>query len=123
MVTRNDPALGLYNGDVGITLEDPAMAGRLRVFFPQGERIRAVLPGRLTDVETVFAMTVHKSQGSEFDHVLFVLPDRPNPILTKELVYTGITRARSRVTLMSAYPQALESAIARRVLRASGLQL
>ncbi|MHB0776620.1 exodeoxyribonuclease V subunit alpha [Halomonas sp. WWR20] len=122
MVTRNDPGLGLYNGDVGITLADPTMAGRLRVFFAQGERVRAVLPGRLTDVETVFAMTVHKSQGSEFEHVLFVLPDRPNPILTKELAYTGVTRAKSRVTLMSSYPRALESAIAKRVIRASGLR-
>ncbi|GAB2795543.1 exodeoxyribonuclease V subunit alpha [Halomonas shantousis] len=121
MVTRNDPALGLYNGDIGLTLADPAMDGRLRVFFPQSERLRAVLPGRLADVETVFAMTVHKSQGSEFDHVLFVLPDRPNPILTRELAYTGVTRAKSRVTLMSAYPRALESAVAKRVLRASGL--
>lgn len=125
MVTRNDPQLGLYNGDIGITLPDPQAGGRLRVFFEQGgeaRRARAVLPGRLNDVETVYAMTVHKSQGSEFDHVLFVLPDRPNPILTKELVYTGVTRAKTRCELMSAFAGALEHAVRRHVWRASGIR-
>ncbi|WP_262927291.1 exodeoxyribonuclease V subunit alpha [Phytohalomonas tamaricis] len=130
MVTRNDPQLGLYNGDIGITLSDPQAGGRLRVFFEQsddtspgvGRRTRAVLPGRLNDVETVFAMTVHKSQGSEFDHVLFVLPDRPNPILTKELVYTGVTRAKTRCDLMSAFDGALGHAVQRHVWRASGIR-
>lgn len=147
MVTSNDRALGLYNGDVGITLPDPAAGGRLRVFFPieeeaddllpsgaQGEisavdktafhrGTRAVLPSRLESVETVFAMTVHKSQGSEFRHVLFVLPEGANPILTRELVYTGITRAKSRVTLAGTRRETLEGAIERRVVRASGLVL
>lgn len=139
MVTRNDRALGLYNGDVGITLPDPAAGGRLRVFFPIEEEtageasalevpsfhrgVRAVLPSRLEAVETVFAMTVHKSQGSEFRHVLFVLPEGANPILTRELVYTGITRAKSRVTLAGTRRETLEGAIERRVVRASGLVL
>ncbi|WP_303569424.1 exodeoxyribonuclease V subunit alpha [Cobetia amphilecti] len=143
MVTRNDRALGLYNGDVGITLPDPAAGGRLRVFFPVEEEatsdaerdgqdtdiqrfhrgVRAVLPSRLEAVETVFAMTVHKSQGSEFRHVLFVLPEGANPILTRELVYTGITRAKSRVTLAGTRRETLEGAIERRVVRASGLVL
>ncbi|MDH2292538.1 exodeoxyribonuclease V subunit alpha [Cobetia sp. 10Alg 146] len=143
MVTRNDRALGLYNGDVGITLSDPAAGGRLRVFFPVEEEVssdaerdgqdteiqrfhrgvRAVLPSRLEAVETVFAMTVHKSQGSEFRHVVFVLPEGANPILTRELVYTGITRAKSRVTLAGTRRETLEGAIERRVVRASGLVL
>ena len=143
MVTRNDRALGLYNGDVGITLPDPAAGGRLRVFFPVEEEVssdaerdgqdteiqrfhrgvRAVLPSRLEAVETVFAMTVHKSQGSEFRHVVFVLPEGANPILTRELVYTGITRAKSRVTLAGTRRETLEGAIERRVVRASGLVL
>ncbi|AOM02294.1 MULTISPECIES: exodeoxyribonuclease V subunit alpha [Cobetia] len=143
MVTRNDRALGLYNGDVGITLPDPAAGGRLRVFFPVEEEVssdaerdgqdteiqrfhrgvRTVLPSRLEAVETVFAMTVHKSQGSEFRHVVFVLPEGANPILTRELVYTGITRAKSRVTLAGTRRETLEGAIERRVVRASGLVL
>jgi len=70
------------------------------VAFPDGRGgIRWVPPSRLQAVETVFAMTVHKSQGSEFDHVTLVLPEHPSPMLTRELVYTAITRARQRFTL------------------------
>ncbi len=74
-----------------------------RVAFPAGDgsgRIKWVLPSRLQAVETVFAMTVHKSQGSEFTHTALVLPDAPNPILTRELVYAGITRAKNWFTLV-----------------------
>ncbi|WP_456269896.1 exodeoxyribonuclease V subunit alpha [Kushneria sp. AK178] len=130
MVTRNDPQLGLYNGDIGIAMVMPAddarhdgASGRLRVFFPHpsGEGVRAVLPGRLGGVETAFAMTVHKSQGSEFDRVLLVLPDRPNPIMTRELVYTGITRARSHCLIMTAFAGAIENAALKQTWRASGV--
>lgn len=132
MVTRNDPQLGLYNGDIGIAMfvtpgeENNAGADtsrRLRVFFPHasGQGTRAVLPGRLGGVETAFAMTVHKSQGSEFERVLLVLPERPNPIMTRELVYTGITRARKHCLIMTTFAQALESAAQRRTWRASGI--
>jgi exodeoxyribonuclease V alpha subunit len=104
MVTRNDYALGLMNGDVGVTLEGPARdtePATLRVAFPDGRGgIRWVPVSRLQAVETVFAMTVHKSQGSEFDHVALVLPAHASPILTRELVYTAITRARQRFTLV-----------------------
>jgi exodeoxyribonuclease V alpha subunit len=100
MVTRNDYGLGLMNGDVGITLALPqpaasAPAGAARGLRGQRRQrgIRWVLPSRLQAVETVFAMTVHKSQGSEFAHAALVLPDRMQPVLTRELVYTGITRA------------------------------
>ena len=128
MVTRNDYGLGLMNGDIGITLDVPTDTGDawvLKVAFPssqaQGE-IKWVLPSRLQQVQTVYALTVHKSQGSEFNHVVLVLPETPNPILTRELLYTGITRARNQFTLFATGPSAiLHNAIQRQVLRTSGL--
>ena len=128
LVTRNDYGLGLMNGDIGITLALPG-AGQgtldLRVAFPAGndsQGIKWVLPSRLQAVETVFALTVHKSQGSEFTHVAMVLPDALNPILTRELIYTGLTRAKNWLTLAHAGSvKILEQAITRRVLRMSGL--
>jgi len=123
MVTHNDPQLGLYNGDLGLTLTDEA--GRLRVCFPQGDGVRQVLPSRLDAAVTAFAMTVHKSQGSEFEHVLFALPAGANPIVTRELIYTGITRARSRLTLALAQggsdERMLRDAVARQVVRDSAI--
>ena len=94
----------------------------LRVAFPDGQGgVRWVLPARLDAVETVFAMTVHKSQGSEFDHVALVLPDRPVAVLTRELLYTGMTRAKTRLTLVVPQAQVLWHAVAARVLRSGGL--
>ncbi|TSH98188.1 exodeoxyribonuclease V subunit alpha [Verticiella sediminum] len=128
LVTRNDYGLGLMNGDIGITLAVPGAAHAppaLRVAFPGGaggDAVRWVLPSRLQDVETVYALTVHKSQGSEFDHTAFALPEQPNPILTRELVYTAITRARRHFTLLESGPRHLLGfAVERRVVRASGL--
>jgi len=132
LVTRNDYGLGLMNGDIGITLALPQPSGEgnahqgpaLRVAFPAGDgsgRIKWVLPSRLQAVETVFAMTVHKSQGSEFTHTALLLPDTPNPILTRELVYTGITRARHWLTLVETGRGQLLDAVERRVMRVSGL--
>ncbi|MDB5752297.1 MAG: exodeoxyribonuclease subunit alpha, partial [Ramlibacter sp.] len=122
MVTRNDYALGLMNGDVGITLLLPAETGwMLRVAFATADGIRWVLPSRLQAVETVFAMTVHKSQGSEFTHAALLLPDRMSRVLTRELVYTGVTRARRWFTLASADAGVLEAAVERRVKRTGGL--
>ncbi|MFL9911413.1 exodeoxyribonuclease V subunit alpha [Paraburkholderia sp. RL17-337-BIB-A] len=127
LVTRNDYELGLMNGDIGITLALPVADGAwsLRVAFAAGDgshRIKWVLPSRLQAVETVFALTVHKSQGSEFTHAALVLPEAPSPVLTRELVYTGITRARSFLTIASAGGQSIvEQAVQTRVLRASGL--
>lgn len=118
MVTRNDPNLQLMNGDVGLCLPT---ANGLRVAFAQAGQIRWVLPSRLDAVETVWAMTVHKSQGSEFAHVLLVLPDTPSPVLTRELIYTGLTRAKTRLTLMLASQSVLLQATATRVLRSGGL--
>lgn len=119
LITRNDHSLGLNNGDIGITLPDDA--GRLRVAFEMPDRsIRTFLPSRLPEHETVFAMTIHKSQGSEFDHTVMVLPDQAGPVLTRELVYTGITRAKKQLDLFACQP-ILEQAICRATVRDSGL--
>ncbi|NIG18635.1 exodeoxyribonuclease V subunit alpha [Pantoea sp. Al-1710] len=100
MVTRNDSALGLFNGDIGITLFDDE--GLLKVFFPLPDgSIKAVQPSRLPAHDTAWSMTVHKSQGSEFDHTALVMPAQFLPVLTRELIYTAITRARKQLTLYS----------------------
>jgi len=126
LVVRNDYSLGLMNGDIGIVLSvinerDSGNRG-LRVVFPMADgSLKRVLPSRLGDVATVYAMTVHKSQGSEFDHTALVLPDTMSPLLTRELVYTGITRARSWFTMVSSPGNILEAAVSQRTHRASGL--
>lgn len=133
LVTRNDYSLGLMNGDIGIALrlpEPPESPGApvrevLRVVFPRNDgsgTLRHILPSRLSAVETVFAMTVHKSQGSEFAHCALILPDSLNPVLTKELVYTGITRARHWFSLIESRAGIFEQAVQRRVERRSGLR-
>jgi exodeoxyribonuclease V alpha subunit len=120
MVTRNDYALELMNGDIGLCLPDAK--GVLRVAFPAVDGgVRWIMPSRLDSVETVFAMTVHKSQGSEFAHVLLVIPAVESPVLTRELVYTGLTRARQRLTVWAPQLGVLWNACARRVLRSGGL--
>jgi len=119
MVTRNDYHLQLMNGDVGQCLPT---ANGLRVAFPDGKGgVRWVLPSRLDAVETVWAMTVHKSQGSEYGHVLLVLPERDAPVLTRELLYTGVTRAKSRLSWWAPNPSVLFNAVAQRVTRSGGL--
>lgn len=122
MVTRNDYGIGVFNGDIGLTLPDPARPGSLRVWFLEGEAVRSVLATRLRHVETAFAMTVHKSQGSEFRHTVLVLPQDRGGIIARELVYTGITRASEEFTLVSPGGATLADAIARRTQRASGLR-
>lgn len=136
MVTRNDPSLRLANGEIGITLpyvdpESPQGQPTLRVAFlneitEKGESpIRWIAPGRLTAFETAFALTVHKAQGSEFDHSVLVLPATPNAVLTRELIYTAITRARYRFTLVTAATDTtfnvLRQGITRRVQRSGQL--
>ena len=128
LVTRNDYSLNLMNGDIGIALWVPGPDGALalRVAFPRNDGsggVRFVMPSRLVEVETVFAMTVHKSQGSEFSHTALVLPDVLNPVLTKELLYTAITRAREWFTLAETHPGVFEGAVGRNVQRTSGLAL
>ncbi|MYM34698.1 exodeoxyribonuclease V subunit alpha [Duganella sp. FT94W] len=122
MVTRNDYATGVFNGDIGLTLPDPARAGALRVYFSEGDTVRSVLVTRLRNVETAFAMTVHKSQGSEFSHTAMVLPKDGGGMLARELIYTGITRAREHFTLLTPNGQVLLDAIGQRTQRASGLR-
>ena len=126
MITRNDHGLGLYNGDIGIAMLDPEpdpQTGehRLRVYFdmPDGS-IRGVLPSRIPEHETVYAMTIHKSQGSEFADTLMVLPAEFSPILTKELVYTGVTRAKEKLYLF-AQQEIINRSVRLRTERASGL--
>lgn len=121
MVTRNDPALGVFNGDIGVVLKPPG-AGPLRAYFLDGAELRSVSVGRLADVETAFALTVHKSQGSEFAHVVLVLPPEDSAVLTRELVYTGITRAKSAFTLVTKHASGLALASGRLTRRLSGLR-
>lgn len=119
MVIRNDHSLGLYNGDIGVVMIDPD--GRLRVYFDSSDGLKAVLPSRMPEHETAYAMTVHKSQGSEFDHTFLILPDRLSPVLTRELIYTGVTRAKSQLSLMYD-AQVLKASVTQRVQRFSGLK-
>jgi exodeoxyribonuclease V alpha subunit len=119
MVTRNDAQLGVFNGDVGVVL--PNTEGKPKVWFLDGEALRSVSVMRLAQVETAFVMTVHKSQGSEFEHTALVLPPGGAEVLSRELVYTGITRAREHFTLVEADAGLLEAAIQRPSVRASGL--
>ncbi|MGZ8067728.1 exodeoxyribonuclease V subunit alpha [Aeromonas salmonicida] len=119
MVVRNDHGVGLYNGDMGLCLPDET--GRLKVWFEQPDgSLRALLPSRLPPHETVYAMTIHKSQGSEFAHTVLVLPDSPSPLLTRELVYTGITRAKARLDLYGDRAL-LAQAVRKKTERYSGL--
>lgn len=119
MVVRNDHGVGLYNGDMGLCLPDET--GRLKVWFEQPDgTLRALLPSRLPPHETVYAMTIHKSQGSEFAHTVLVLPDSPSPLLTRELVYTGITRAKARLDLYGDRAL-LAQAVRKKTERYSGL--
>lgn len=119
MVTRNDYALGLFNGDIGIAL--PGAGGALRVYFRTGDgSLRAVSPAALPPHDTAFALTVHKSQGSEFEHAVLMLPSTFSRVLSRELVYTAITRARERVEVIGARA-VLAQAIATPTQRDSGL--
>lgn len=100
LIRRNDYNLRLFNGDIGIVLPDAESGGELRAFFAaENGGVRALAPARLPEHETAFAMTVHKSQGSEFQRVLVVLPPRDVPVLSRELLYTAVTRAREHVEL------------------------
>jgi exodeoxyribonuclease V alpha subunit len=121
LITQNDYQLRLYNGDIGILLPDPTNGSLLAWFVGEDGGIRRVPPARLPEYEPAFVMTVHKSQGSEFDNVLLILPDKESPVLTRELIYTGLTRARSRVEVWF-QESVLRAAIARTIQRGSGLR-
>jgi exodeoxyribonuclease V alpha subunit len=118
LVTRNDAATRLFNGDVGIAL--PGVGGALQVFFQDETGFRALPPARLPPHQDAFALTVHRAQGSELDETLLVLPAAPGPVLSRELLYTGLTRARRRVTLAGS-AAVVESALRSPTRRHSGL--
>ncbi|RLB43262.1 MAG: exodeoxyribonuclease V subunit alpha [Deltaproteobacteria bacterium] len=122
LITRNDYTLGIYNGDIGIVATGKEASGRQAVLFrnPDGS-FREIHPSRLPEFEIAYAMSIHKAQGSEFDEVMIILPDTDVPILTRELIYTAVTRARRRVTLW-ARPEILRAAVSRRIHRYSGLR-
>ncbi len=121
MISRNDSPLGLFNGDIGIILADEENALRAYFQFPDGT-IRGIQPNRLPLHETAYVMTVHKSQGSEFAHTAFVLPTVYSPVITRELVYTAITRAKKELSLYGC-PKTLRRAIEMPIKRRSGLTL
>ncbi|MFZ6864737.1 exodeoxyribonuclease V subunit alpha [Undibacterium sp. Ji67W] len=121
MVTRNDYNVGVFNGDIGLALPDVDSNKPIRVYFLDGDNLRSILASRLRYVETAYAMTVHKSQGSEFAHTVLVLPQDMSPVLTRELVYTGITRARTHFSLVTPVNLVWQKALSVRTRRASGL--
>ncbi len=119
LVTRNDPLARIANGDVGLILPDAN--GALQVVFRRTDgTLHRISPARLGAWETAFAMTIHKTQGSEFDKVLLVLPPEDSPLLTRNLLYTGVTRARRRLHIIGT-PEIWAKALARRQTRTSGL--
>lgn len=120
IITRNDYTLGLFNGDIGLLAHEPQHGG-LHACFPQPGGVRRLSPARLPPHESVFAMTVHKSQGSEFEEVVLVLPPQPHPLVTRELLYTGITRARERLVLETG-EMTLAAAVGQPTERPSGLR-
>jgi exodeoxyribonuclease V alpha subunit len=123
LITRNDYNLGLFNGDIGIAWPNPdGNSQQLLVFFPTPDgRVKSYAPHRLPEHETVFAMTVHKSQGSEFDEVILLLPAKDYPVLTRELIYTGLTRARHRFSVWTK-ASVFKNAIIQKIDRTSGLR-
>jgi exodeoxyribonuclease V alpha subunit len=118
LVTKNDYELGLYNGDVGVVVA--AGSGRPTAAFERSGEIVSFTPTRLDAVETVYAMTIHKSQGSQFDCATVLLPDPSSRVLSRELLYTAVTRARNRLVLVGT-EEMVRAAVGRPVARASGL--
>ena len=119
IVTANDYSLGVYNGDTGVAVVSPE--GGIAVAFDSGTHpARLVRPYRLANLETAYAMTVHKSQGSEFEAVTVILPPSSSRLLTRELLYTAVTRARSALSVVGS-EEAIRVGLRRRVARASGL--
>ena len=123
LITRNDYRMELFNGDVGITMTAPDSKSKELVVYFQGVdgEPRGFHPNRLPEHETAYAMTVHKSQGSEFDTVLLILPNRDSPVLTRELLYTGITRARKNISIWGT-EGIIKTTISRKIERTSGLK-
>ena len=123
LITRNDYNLELFNGDIGITMPEPDSKSKdLYVYFSGvSGKLRRFLPQRLPEHETAYAMTVHKSQGSEFETVLLILPNQDYPVLTRELLYTGITRAKNHISIWGR-EGIIKTTILRKINRNSGLK-
>jgi exodeoxyribonuclease V alpha subunit len=123
LITRNDYNLELFNGDIGITLPGPDSKSKdLYVYFSGvSGKLRRFLPHRLPEHETAYAMTVHKSQGSEFNEILLILPNQDYPVLTRELLYTGITRAKNHISIWGR-EEIIKITILRKIDRNSGLK-
>src|SRR5205085_7894846 len=118
LITRNDAALRLYNGDTGVVV---AAGDGVAAAFARGGEVVTVRPGRLEAVESVYAMTIHKSQGSQFRTVGVVLPPPESPILTRQLLYTAVTRAQDRL-ILAGTEESVRAAVQRPAARASGLR-
>jgi exodeoxyribonuclease V alpha subunit len=125
LVTANDYAVRLFNGDIGIVLpagkEIRGEEGMRAYFQAESMGTRAVPPQRIPRHLPAYAMTVHRSQGSEYDRVLLILPDRPSAVVTRELLYTAITRARVGVEIWG-HPELFQKAIETRIERSTGLR-
>ena len=119
LVTANDYALGLFNGDSGVVVR--GTGDELRAAFPRGDDTTEIAPSRLSQVQTMHALTVHRSQGSQFSRVTLVLPPPESPLLTRELLYTALTRTQQQVRVIGT-PDAVRAAVERPAVRASGLR-
>ena len=120
MVTRNTRERNLWNGDIGVTVRGP---DGMAVLFPRGDKVAVCPVGLLPEHELAYAMTVHKSQGSEFENVMVVLTDdKEHPLLNRQSVYTGITRAKKRAVIMGT-KEALGTALERKLNRDTGIAM
>lgn len=119
MISQNHYGVNLFNGDIGLIFKDET--GRLMAYFPEGEGYRAISISRLPSFETVFTMTIHKTQGSEFENVALILPESgADRLLSRELIYTGITRAKKHLQIFC-NKQVWGAGVTQKVSRASGL--
>jgi len=118
LITQNDHQLRLYNGDVGVVVSGD---GGVRAAFTREGAVHLEIPGRLGPVDTVHALSIHRSQGSQYDRVTVVLPPAASPLMTRELLYTAVTRAKAHVRIIGT-PAALAAAVQRPIIRASGLR-
>jgi len=122
MITQNDYTLKLFNGDTGIIFNDPNIKGETKAYFKDNNNsIRSFHPSALPEHETVYAMTIHKSQGSEFDNVMLVLPENESPVLTRELLYTAVTRTKGKIQIIGS-EKIISYAVSRNIERKSGLK-
>ena len=122
MITQNDYSLKLFNGDTGIIFRNPDKKGETKAYFRENDNsIRSFHPSTLPEHETVYAMTIHKSQGSEFDNVMLVLPENESPVLTRELLYTAVTRTKEKIQIIGS-EKIISYAVSQNIERRSGLK-